>query len=559
MCRSATARTALRMVFLSLAVALTASAQQAFYGNIIHNNGLGTCTAAAPCNCASFFNPPAGSNDAVDPLLTDPFDPTNPDWMPLLASPALAANDNVSGVVFPVDGCTDALCEQKGELQFQYVCYRGALSPAEGDWTQGWTYYNYDGAGRTDIDYGKPLVILSGSITVNTALTNANNYLLRGRVAMESGTVLTIEPGTVIFGENATEGFLVIERGAQIYAVGTPDAPIVMTTDLPPGSMSRGGWGGLVIHGRAIANCADCIGGQSCASEGGTAGFFCGGDDCDGSGELRYVRVEYAGIVIVADNELNAFTFNGLGTGTKLSYLQAHMGDDDNFEWFGGKVFAHHIVSTGGGDDGFDWQMGFRGYIQFAIDQHYDDAGDKGIEADNNEFDLDAPCRSHPTCANLTLIGPGIDALFTTSGINLRRGTDASIFNSIIMGWPQYGLNVQNAQTCARGFVADPGAACGPAIAVEDASRPAAIALRAYPNPVVHRASFVVDLAQAGHTNLSVFDVRGRLVDTVVDQELGEGSHSFDWVVPADLAGGVYYYRVAAAGHEARGRFFRLR
>ena len=151
--------------------------------------------------------------------------------------------------------------------------------------------------------------------------------------------------------------------------------------------------GGVVLHGRAIANCADCIGGESCASEGGTAGFFCGSDDCDDSGIIRYARVEYAGIGISIDNELNAWTFNGVGCATVLEYLQAHMGFDDNFEWFGGKVYGNHWLSTGGGDDGFDWQMGFRGGLQFGIDQHWFDDGDKAIEADNNEFDVDAPCR----------------------------------------------------------------------------------------------------------------------------------------------------------------------
>lgn len=405
--------------------------------------------------------------------------------------------------------------------------------------------------------------MLTGATGTQT-LTPANNYLLRGRVQVGDGLgtphILTIEPGTVLLGENSTDGYLVVERGAQIIANGTAANPIIMTTDLAPGSMVRGGWGGLVIHGRAVANCADCLGGQSCESEGGNAGFFCGGNDCDGSGSLKYVRVEYAGIDIATDNELNAFTFNGVGCNMNAQYLQAHMGFDDNFEWFGGSMSARYLVSTGGGDDGIDWQMGWRGGVQFAIDQHYDDDGDKGIEADNNEFTLNAPCRSNPTLANLTLIGPNDPFGNPTDGINLRRGTDAQIFNSIVQGWPEFALQVQNVESCARGFNPDPGVFCGPAVDVE-ATTPniANVALRAFPNPVTQRANFAFSLDRAGEVDLSIFDVSGRMIANVMNSSLPAGSHNVAWDVPSSVTSGVYMYRFASGGQRQTGRFFRVK
>ena len=50
------------------------------------------------------------------------------------------------------------------------------------DWTQGWIYNNDTGLNRTDIDYGKTLIILQGDHVSTTTLVRANNYLLRGRV-----------------------------------------------------------------------------------------------------------------------------------------------------------------------------------------------------------------------------------------------------------------------------------------------------------------------------------------------------------------------------------------
>ena len=87
----------------------------------------------------------------------------------------------------------------------------------------------------------------------------------------------------------------------------------------------------LVINGRARVNNANSCAGDSAAAEGGAVGFYGGDDDTDNSGVLRYVRVEYAGKEITPNNELNSFTNNAVGSGTRLEFLQAHRGADDGF------------------------------------------------------------------------------------------------------------------------------------------------------------------------------------------------------------------------------------
>jgi len=42
-------------------------------------------------------------------------------------------------------------------------------------------------------------------------------------------------------------------------------------------------------------------------------------------------------------NELNAFTFGGVGSGTTLEHLQAYKGADDAYEFFGGCVKCQSI------------------------------------------------------------------------------------------------------------------------------------------------------------------------------------------------------------------------
>jgi hypothetical protein len=535
---------------------VSAQAQHTFDGNIVFDNVPENCdpTPVGDWSACDLLRVCFSHNDELDPLLTDPYNFDNPSWVPALGSPAVGLNDDVVEITMADDPCWTGACAH----QIHPVCYRGAVAPAEwaSDWTQGWTYYNYDGEGRTDINYELDIQILEGDQSEDLYLTSDYNYVARGKVNMLPGTTLYIEPGVVIFGENATDGYVAIERGAKIQAVGRPDAPIIMTSDQEPGYQNRGGWGGLVMHGRAIANCADCRNGEDCVSEGG-AGFFCGDDDCDDSGTLRYVRVEYSGIEISPNNELNSFTWNALGAGTDISYCQAHMGLDDLFEWFGGKVTCHHLVGTWGADDGLDWQMGFRGAIQYAVIQVYTDAGDRGIEADNNEFNFDAECRSNPTVSNVTLIGSGPAGGTDDAGIYLRRGTAATIVNSIVMGWHDHGIKFSGSEPPLEGCNPEPEVACGPG-AVPETGRVESFVAWALPNPATTFTEISFHLPQAGRTQISIFDAGGRLVDEVLDADLDPGEHSVVWNMPPEVGTGSYFYRVNAPRGTATGRVFRI-
>ncbi|MGH7492521.1 MAG: hypothetical protein ACREOO_09010, partial [bacterium] len=78
-------------------------------------------------------------------------------------------------------------------------------------------------------------IVVSGNITVNTTFTNDNTYLLQGFVYVKSGATLTIQPGTIIYGDKDSKGALIIEQGGRIIADGTSTQPIVFTSALPAG------------------------------------------------------------------------------------------------------------------------------------------------------------------------------------------------------------------------------------------------------------------------------------------------------------------------------------
>ncbi len=298
-----------------------------------------------------------------------------------------------------------------------------------------------------DQSVSPPVCVLTGTITDDLTLTPDINWVLRGGVFIgddRDPTILTIEPGTTVFGESATDGMLVIRRSSQLMAQGTATDPIVFTSSKTPGTRARGDWGGIIINGRAPVNTCDA---QPCESfgEGGT-GFYGGGDANDDSGVLNYVRVEFAGTLISPDNELNGIAFQGVGSGTEIDYIQVHMNADDGVEFFGGTAQAKHILVTGPGDDMLDWTDGWQGKAQHIVLQQYDDAGDQGIEADNNAENNDQTPRSGPTLSNLTIIGsPSSTA--SDLGILLREGTAAKIHNALVVGFNDACLDIDHTST----------------------------------------------------------------------------------------------------------------
>ncbi len=546
-----------------LGASTPAVGQIVFDGNILYDNTADYATdAAGPGPC--FFTETALAETVftrnrsqtydgatANPMLLDPYNQTNPRWVPQAGSAALGSINPV--LVVPANTC------------LQQVCYRGAVPPSPADdWTTGWTYYNNSGGlGRTDIDTTKTLVVLSG-VQPTLTMMSANNYVISGKAEWPAGTTLTIQPGTVILGDPTVLSYIVIQMGAQINAQGTRQNPIVMTSGArwQDGLQTAGDWGGLVMNGRAIANCAACTTGTNCLSEGDPTLPHCGNNDSDNSGTLRYVRVEYSGHVFAANNELNSFTWNSIGRGTTIDHCQAHLGLDDGFEWFGGTVSAKYLVATGIDDDDFDWQMGYRGCIQFGAGLKYATSGDKGIEADNNEFNHDAIYRSNPTISNLTLVGRGPNAgAGSTNGVHLRRGTSGRIINSIMVGWKTAALDVDDAATFGVGCGAAPAVyPCPPVLTgVEPVAVAPAFASRVAPNPVVDDARISFTLPAGGRTKIHIFDSAGRRVETVVDRDLPAGPHDLSWRLPGGAAPGTYFYRIESAGRVETGRMVGIR
>ncbi len=319
------------------------------------------------------------------------------------------------------------------------------------------------------------------------------------------GPTLTIQAGaTVAFTEERF--FLVINRGSQIIANGTPTAPITITSlsdvngTVNPTDVQQ--WGGVVINGFGISNKCDYnwidagnnpdqprytggdkANGQNpnlaltadCAIDNeGSAGLdesqYGGLNDFDNSGILNNVVVKHTGATVGNGDELNGISFGGVGSETVINNLQVYSTYDDGVEFFGGSVNVNNLVSVYARDDSIDIDEGYDGVITNALVIQQESDGNHCIESDGigsySSYDDTNPSdvalkdaiiaggfNSRPTVNNLTCVisnnlpgthDPG-------AGFRFREGIWPVVSNAVVIG--SYAANDQtsdNDNYCLR-------------------------------------------------------------------------------------------------------------
>ncbi|WP_334126634.1 hypothetical protein, partial [Empedobacter brevis] len=289
---------------------------------------------------------------------------------------------------------------------------------------------------------------LKGEITNGEVVLESGTYKLTGRLIVRDGATLRIKPGVVIEATNPSSAtayeevrFISIAQGAKIFVEGTATNPVIMTAT----SKAPGKWGGLVLAGKAPINK-----GTTATTEVGGELAYGGSDVNDNSGSIQYLRIEYAGFAYNADKEFNGLSLFGVGKGTVIKNVQAYESSDDGFEWFGGTVDASNLVVINThkdvGDDMFDWTEGWNGTGQNWYGKKTN-AGNRGIEADNNSNNPLATPISSPTIKNMTLIGAGKEGA-EPQGIKLRVGSQGTFDNVVLSNW-NVGFDIQQDESIA--------------------------------------------------------------------------------------------------------------
>ncbi|MBN9381021.1 MAG: IPT/TIG domain-containing protein [Chitinophagaceae bacterium] len=219
------------------------------------------------------------------------------------------------------------------------------------------------------------IISISGDQDSSRTLTPEKLYLLKGDVRMKKGTVLTIQPGTVILADKISMAGLTISDGASIQANGAADKPIVFTSGRIIGDRNPGDWKGITLDAGA------------------------------GSSEdiLKYVRIEFAGFHLPYEAGAALRLSRSTGVG-KIAYVQTSYSGGDGFRCDGGTGvtnYLQYLVAFGCAGNDFDISGDARVVAQFITglkDPKYADQ----FGADGLLVQSSRPA----TISNLTLMGP---------------------------------------------------------------------------------------------------------------------------------------------------------
>jgi len=336
----------------------------------------------------------------------------------------------------------------------------------------------------------RPIVEISdnsGAGTGTTTWSCDTVYVLTETVFVNSGDVLTIEPGTVVKGRTAIisdtltytlpngnpsprldfvfeqlAGSLVVSVGGQIEADGTSNCPIIFTFEDDPldgstGFDVAGMWGGLILCGDGALNTFD----GNDEAEGvfdaaGQSRHVYGGDGTThtNSGTLRYLSIRHAststGVSQFGNGlETNALTLCGVGPETTIEYIEAVASADDGIQIYGGLANVRYLGLAFNHEDGLEYDQGWQGNAQFvfSILDELSGAGEHGgdYEGDDyEEFDVDMTFMpySNPLIYNQTYVGRG-----AATAIRMHNGAGGRIHNSLFLNFG-LGIDFEDEDPC---------------------------------------------------------------------------------------------------------------
>ena len=311
------------------------------------------------------------------------------------------------------DGVFQVFGSGEGTMEVQLSDYTSGLqsTTVTVEVTAGESFYNLGQMPLCDDFVGGAGIDIASDIVENTTWSTGNTYILRKKVIVREGATLTIEPGVVIKGDlgtgvNATS--LIVARGADIMAEGSPELPIVFTSvadEITPEAIVAGNygspnlnaddtalWGGVLILGRAPVSATGGNNGEDISEvvvEGLVASdlahLYGGNDPLDNSGVLNYISFRHGGADIGLGNEINALTLGGVGSGTTIENIEIVGYQDDGVEVFGGTVNIQNLVIWNADDDAFDTDQAWAGTLDnFALIT----PGSSALELDGPEGSL---------------------------------------------------------------------------------------------------------------------------------------------------------------------------
>ena len=320
--------------------------------------------------------------------------------------------------------------------------------------------------------------LFEGSLFVGRTYDTDSSLANAGIAQGGDGPVLTIEAGATLAFQSSAD-FLIINRGSQLFAVGTADKPITFTSasdvNGTVGAEDVQQWGGIVINGFGVTNKCDYTGSMAAgdlATEDchvdaeGAAGLdesqYGGDNNEDSSGRMEYVVVKHTGAEVGNGDELNGISFGGVGSKTIVKNLQVYSTYDDGIEMFGGAVNFENFVAVYARDDSIDIDEGWSGTITNALVIQSETLGNHCVEADGIgsfssliERDVEATIaqgiNSRPTIKGLTcIVSPSAQQgnFDPGAGLRLREGIFPTLEDTLVIS--AFGADSADSNYCLR-------------------------------------------------------------------------------------------------------------
>jgi len=251
-------------------------------------------------------------------------------------------------------------------------------------------------------------------------------YVLAENLQINANQELTIEAGTLIKVKNQVS--VHINSGGKLVAIGTKDAPIVLTSDAVKGTAGRSPnyWSGLVIDGPAET-------------------------------KLTYVRIEFAGGGFTPSLLLRNIDNTAILNNIQVSYSFART----SFEFSGGNCNAFNLLSFASANTDFKLSNGYTGKLQNLLAYRLPYfAGGIGLREALAALLLQG-ITTFPSISNFSVIGPDLQPGISTNYIPPNAGfgsfpatsllvsNDAKfhIRNAVLAGFPKGGFYISSAKS----------------------------------------------------------------------------------------------------------------
>lgn len=260
----------------------------------------------------------------------------------------------------------------------------------------------------TKIDGG---AVARGEIVGAVTLGCEKDWVLDALVFVRAGATLTIEAGTTIKARKGTGAGIVVQVGGRVIADGLRDKPIVFTS-AEATAPAPGDWRGIYVLGGAPPTGAGPYDEDPELPWGGIKAD-------DDSGSFSFMRVEYARAGLV---------FAGVGSKTKLDFVQVRKTVENCFMFNGGRVDSKHLVCQFAGDDQFEWYEGYVGRAQFLFGQKAalpPAFNSGGILIDDAQAKI----------FNATICGDRPAAALNGYGVLFRDNGTLDLNSAIVSGW----------------------------------------------------------------------------------------------------------------------------